>query len=103
MENFNTKSKIKKDKWVQIRVNEETKEKIEELAWLKRITVSKLMLDSVLIIGAEGKNQENIKVLVEGLIEFNKILKFNEGHIRFPEDIDKDKLMEAIRLSQMMI
>jgi len=104
---IHTKKNSKKDKWVQIRVSEDTKDKLEDLAWAKRISVSKLMLDAVLTNGEvkvlDSKNEElNIKTLVEGIFEFNKIMKFNKGNLRFPEDIDKSKIMEAIRLSQMM-
>ncbi|NHJ21822.1 MAG: hypothetical protein EAX91_12825 [Candidatus Lokiarchaeota archaeon] len=104
---INTKKKLKKDKWIQIRVDEDTKDKIEELAWLKRIPVSKLMLDAVsanLIAGKLDNNPQEfkIKALVEGIFEFIKIMKFNKGNLRLPANLDKSKIMKAIRLSRTM-
>ena len=101
--NVNT-SILTKNKQLQIRVSQETKDKIQKIADEKRISLSKLVLDSVLNNGkTNGIDTKTLKTLVNGIFEFNKIMKFNKGHIRFPKDLDKNKLIEAIKLCQMKI
>lgn len=93
--------KEKKDDYIHIRINSEIKEKLREKAKDKQISLTKYILERVMTnnnVMTNKKDDSSIKTLIEGIVEFNKIMIHNKDIINFPKGIIPDKLKEAINL-----
>lgn len=96
----NVNTSERKDRWIQIRVSDTEKEKIELKAKSSKKSVSQYILDLVLTNNLNSVNTSgldvNTKILKECILEFNKLMSFNTSNLYFPEDLDKNKIREGV-------
>lgn len=95
----NVNTPEKKVRWIQIRVTDSEKEKIEENAEFSNKSMSQYILDLVLTNNINVNTSErdvNTTILKECILEFNKIMAYNSGKLRFPENLDKNKIRKGV-------
>lgn len=86
----------KKDRWIQIRVSDSEKDRIEAKAKSSNCkNVSQYILDRVLTDNV-NTNHINVNTLKECILEFNKLMGYNAENILFPRDFDKNKIIKGV-------
>ncbi len=102
-----------KDDYVHIRINSDFKASLKEMAKGRDQTLSEFILEcvmtnkNVMTFDKEEENHEknnsNLRILTEGVREFNKLMKYNQGQLRAPDDIDGNKITKAVKKSWEII
>lgn len=90
----------KKDNWIQIRVSSNTKKQIKDFTKsLGYNSISKFILDSVMTNVNTNvlTNELDTQILKNGLLEFNKLMEFNQDILKSPKDLDFNKIREALK------